>query len=293
MIKSLLYEMRFISHTTQKRSGSALIVLVAVTAVLTSMIAFSTAKISQASLGSLDSTKIILQAQQYAAAEANVLQATNYDDLQAHGKKEIQNTDYYSEVEFSEESNYNDDVKQRTATISIYRGNEVLPRYTLQSVLTSKNEVSGVPIGAVIAWPANSLPQGSGTWLECNGQSCVTYPQLVAVLGRSTVPDYRGAFLRAYGSRTSSHYGTVTHQSGELGVLQGDAIRNITGNVTSIYGRSNIANGAFNLDRAYEAIDYDKGANMAHYSFNASRVVPTANENRPINIAVKYLIKAA
>ena len=63
----------------------------------------STAKISQATLNSLDSTKIALQAQQYAAAEASVLQATNYNDLQAHSKEEIQNTDYYSEVELSEE----------------------------------------------------------------------------------------------------------------------------------------------------------------------------------------------
>ena len=267
--------------------------MIAVAAIITSMIALSTAKISQASLSSLDSTKIALQAQQYAAAEASVLQATNYNDLQAHSKEEIQNTDYYSEVELSEESSYNDDIKQRTAVISIYRGNEVLPRYTLESVLLSKNAESGVPIGTVIAWPSNSLPQESGTWLECNGQSCAAYPKLVAVLGKSTVPDYRGVFLRGYGSRSSSHYGTVTHQSGSLGALQGDAIRNITGSVTSIYGRSNVVNGAFKLDSSYENIDYDRGANMAHYSFNASRVVPTANENRPINIAVKYLIKAA
>ena len=246
-----------------------------------SMIALSTAKISQASLGSLDSTKIALQAQQYAAAEASVLQATNYDDLTAHSKEEIQNTDYFSEVELSEESDYNDDIKQRTATIRIYRGSENLPRYTLESILLSKNEESGVPIGTVIAWPVNSLPQESGTW------------KLVAVLGRSTVPDYRGVFLRAYGSRTSSHYGTVTHQSGSLGELQGDAIRNITGNITSIYGRQNVSDGAFQRTNAYENIDYDRGANMAHYSFDASRVVPTATENRPINIAVKYLIKAA
>ena len=258
-----------------------------------SMIALSTAKISQASLGSLDSTKIALQAQQYAAAEASVLQATNYDDLTAHSKEDIQNTDYFSEVELSEESDYNDDIKQRTATIRIYRGSENLPRYTLESILLSKNEESGVPIGTVIAWPVNSLPQESGTWLECNGQSCAAYPKLVAVLGRSTVPDYRGVFLRAYGSRTSSHYGTVTHQSGSLGELQGDAIRNITGNITSIYGRQNVSDGAFQRTNAYENIDYDRGANMAHYSFDASRVVPTATENRPINIAVKYLIKAA
>ena len=254
------------------------------------MIAISTAKISQASLSSLDSTKIALQAQQYAAAEASVLLATNYDDLTAHSKEEIQNTDYFSEVELSEESDYNDDIKQRTATISIYRGNEALPRYTLESILLSKNEESGVPIGTVIAWPANSLPQESGTWLECNGQSCAAYPKLVAVLGRSTVPDYRGVFLRGYGSRTSSHYGTVTHQSGALGELQGDAIRNITGSMAT---SMSYADGKlFQMSYVIRTFDRDGGGPVNATSFDASRVIPTANENRPINMAVRYFIKA-
>ena len=271
--------------------GSALITVVAVAAIIMSMIALSTAKISQASLGSLDSTKIALQAQQYAAAEAAILLATNYDDLTAHDKKNIQNTDYFSEVELSEESDYNDDIKQRTATISIYRGNEALPRYTLESILLSKNEESGVPIGTVIAWPVNSLPQESGTWLECNGQSCAAYPKLVAVLGRSTVPDYRGVFLRGYGSRTSSHYGTVTHQSGALGELQGDAIRNITGSMAT---SMSYADGKlFQMSYVIRTFDRDGGGPVNATSFDASRVIPTANENRPINMAVRYFIKAS
>ena len=271
--------------------GSALITVVAVAAIIMSMIALSTAKISQASLGSLDSTKIALQAQQYAAAEASVLQATNYDDLTAHSKEEIQNTDYFSEVELSEESDYNDDIKQRTATISIYRGNEALPRYTLESILLSKNEESGVPIGTVIAWPVNSLPQESGTWLECNGQSCAAYPKFVAVLGRATVPDYRGVFLRGYGSRTSSHYGTVTHQSGALGELQGDAIRNITGSMAT---SMSYADGKlFQMSYVIRTFDRDGGGPVNATSFDASRVIPTANENRPINMAVRYFIKAS
>ena len=262
-----------------------------------SMIALSTAKISQASLGSLDSTKTALQAQQYAAAEAAILQATNYDDLTAHDRQNIQNTDYFSEVELSEESDYNDDIKQRTATIRIYRGSENLPRYTLESILLSKNEESGVPIGTVIAWPVNSLPQESGTWLECNGQSCAAFPKLVAVLGRSTVPDYRGVFLRAYGSRTSSHYGTVTHQSGSLGELQGDAIRNITGRYSGYeFGRSGST--SYQAGALYDTGQTSTSGSEGHTSraltlgLDASRVVPTATENRPINIAVKYLIKA-
>ena len=54
------------------------------------------------------------------------------------------------------------------------------------------------------------------------------YPELVGVVG-STVPDYRGIFLRGQGSQTSTHYGTVTHSSAALGQLQGDGIRTIWG----------------------------------------------------------------
>ena len=272
-----------------------MLVVAVVSAIIIALMALSTAKINQAAFNGLTSSKIALQAQQYAAAEADLLQATDYDDLDnaAHGREQILNSsDFESEVVLSDESDYSDEIKQRTGTIRIYRENENLPRYTLDTILLSvRQQVSGVPIGTVITWPSARNPE-DGTWLECNGQSCAAYPQLVAVLGKSTVPDYRGVFLRGYGSRTSSHYGTVTHSSASLGVLQGDAIRNITGTVTSIFGRNNLSNGAFNLDNSYENIDYDRGANMAYYSFDASRVVPTANENRPINIAVRYLIKA-
>ena len=57
------------------------------------------------------------------------------------------------------------------------------------------------------------------------------YPELVAVVG-STVPDYRGIFLRGHGSQTSTRYGAVVHSSAGLGQLQGDGIREIWGSVS-------------------------------------------------------------
>ncbi len=269
-----------------KKQGSALITIVAVMSIILSMIALSTAKISQASLSSLDSTKIALQAQQYAAAEATLLEAAAYDELTGHTRKEIDNTGYDSSVELSEESNYEDDIMQRTATISIYYGNDNLPRYTLKKLLLSARAGSSLPIGSIMPWASAQNPD-DGTWLECNGQSCAAYPKLVAVLGRSTVPDYRGVFLRGYGS----HYGTVTHQSGALGELQGDAIRNIAGNVAT---SMSYADGKlFIMGSVLRTFNRDGGGPVNATSFDTSRVVPTANENRPLNIAVRYLIKAS
>ena len=269
--------------------GSALITVVAVAAIVMSMIALSTAKISQASLNSLNSSKTTLQAQQYAAAEATLLEAAAYENLTEHGREEIDNSGYDSEVTLSAESIYEDDIMQRTATINIYYANEALPRYTLKKLLLSAKAGSSLPIGTIMPWASTSNPD-DGTWLECNGQSCSAYPELVAVLGRATVPDYRGVFLRGYGSRTSSHYGTVTHQSGALGELQGDAIRNITGNVAT---SMSYADGKlFQMSYVIRTFDRDGGGPVNATSFDASRVIPTANENRPINMAVRYFIKA-
>ncbi|WP_422664658.1 phage tail protein [Anaeromusa acidaminophila] len=75
-------------------------------------------------------------------------------------------------------------------------------------------------------WPSFSNPTDGNIWLECNGQSTSAYPALAAIVG-VTVPDYRGIFLRGYGSQTSMHYGTITHSSASINQLQGDSIREI------------------------------------------------------------------
>lgn len=112
----------------------------------------------------------------------------------------------------------------------------------------------------------------------------------------SATPNYQGMFLRGYGSQVSTHWGTVTHSSDGLGAMQGDAIRNITGSIRAIFTTdSRSADSAF-----YLSSDVSMGVNNSGdqsdrnvaYTFDASRVVPTANENRPINKAVRYLIKA-
>ena len=114
------------------------------------------------------------------------------------------------------------------------------------------------------------------------------FPELFAVVG-ARVPDYRGLFLRGHGSQASSHYGVVTHQSGGLGQLQGDAIRNITGDIG---WTKNGGNGAIEYVSSQPEFDLRNGSGWYLARLNASRVVPTANENRPINKAVRYLIRA-
>lgn len=111
-------------------------------------------------------------------------------------------------------------------------------------------------------------------------------------------PDYRGVFLRGYGSQYSYHYGTVLHSSGNLGDLQGDSIRDITGSIGSYgsgsFNRLDALSGAFS--QSYAGPQYGSsgtGSNKEIINvFNAALVCPTASENRPLNKAVLYLIKA-
>ncbi|XVK27630.1 phage tail protein [Pectinatus frisingensis] len=120
-------------------------------------------------------------------------------------------------------------------------------------------------------------------YLECDGQAvdAANYPKLAKIMG--TVPNYQGLFLRGFGGNSET-----------IGQVQSDAIRNITGTV----GYWNDDYGIYTTGVFYTSIVGNTaqlhggtGEQINTY-FDASRVVPTANENRPINTAVIYLIKA-
>ena len=283
--------------------GSAVLALVIVCGIFSSMMGLASAKVSSATNSSLSSSKISAQALQYAETQACIVRNTAYDDLSSKAKTQIAGTHFYEEVTVGAETAYKEDIKKKDCTVNIYSGSETIPRATLTITRLTKeeNQASGVPVGTVITWASANNPNENGTWLECNGQSCTAYPDLVKVLGANTVPDYRGVFLRGVGSVTSTHYGTVQHQSNGLGELQGDAIRNIYGRfvVDDIigyggYGNEFPPNGAFKVvgSANYDARSHDTWAGHL-LSFNASYVVPTANEDRPINRAVRYFIKAS
>jgi hypothetical protein len=132
-----------------------------------------------------------------------------------------------------------------------------------------------------------------------------TYPELRAALGGvSAVPDFRGLFLRGFGSKSHAQENgstigvtSTTHSSGGLGAVQGDASRNVTGEIASV-GQTELGayikpNSCFyaagqNNNVGIGIVD----SNNQLLGFDASLVVPTANENRPVNTAVRYLIRA-
>lgn len=284
------------------RRGSALLAVVLVLAVVSSVLSIGTAKITQAAINSTGSNKATLQAQQFASSEADLIKSISYTDLTAQSRADISDSGFQREVILSDESDYSEQIKQKTATINVYKGSESLPRSTIKLTRYSvEQKASGVPVGTVITWASANNPNENGTWLECNGQSCTAYPELVRVLGFNTVPDYRGVFLRGLGSVTSTHYGTVQHQSNGLGELQGDAIRDIYGQfvVDDLVGSGTYHNTSHNgvfkavAVARYDAKSLDNTWTGFWLKFDAAYVVPTSNEDRPINRAVRYFIKAA
>lgn len=163
---------------------------------MTSMMGLASAKMSQASLSSTSTNQIATKANSIANSDAELVRATAYNDLSAKTRQTVPDTGFQHEVTLGNESDYSEGIKQRTITILVYKGNESTPRVSLPVTrYSTEKEFSGVPIGTVIAWPGANAPTTNGTWLECNGQSCAAYPALSAVLGKSTVPDYRGRFL--------------------------------------------------------------------------------------------------
>ena len=82
----------------------------------------------------------------------------------------------------------------------------------------------------------------------------------------------------------------------QVGVKEQDAIRDITGKAgtaNSDGGYFNILEGAFEGETSFKSSSRDNGDHYTYYktiTFAASRVVPTASENRPYSMRVLYLI---
>lgn len=151
---------------------------------------------------------------------------------------------------------------------------------------------SGEQPGTIKMWGTSNAPVG---WLELNGQAFdkSKNPTLATLYPSGVVPDIRGQFVRAW------DHGAGVDSESSRGILstQGDAIRNLTGN---IYGTAHFVssggNGVFLEKRRVNWTDISaapegKGSATFDTNFDASRQVPTAPENRPKNIALMYIIK--
>ncbi|EMD3530390.1 tail fiber protein [Salmonella enterica] len=147
---------------------------------------------------------------------------------------------------------------------------------------------SALPVGVPVPWPIATPPTG---WLKCNGAAftAAQYPKLALAYPALRLPDLRGEFIRGWDDGRGVDPGRI------LLSAQGDAIRNITGSITDIrFNVSAATSGVFaNTTNGPASEDAAGGGSARNVSFDASRVVPTASENRPRNIAFNFIVRAA
>ena len=159
-------------------------------------------------------------------------------------------------------------------------------------------EGSALPVGVPVPWPLPNPPQG---WLKYNGAPFDKniYPKLGAVYPAGVLPDLRGEFIRGWDDGRGVDAGRI------ILAQQGDAIRNITGGVQGRNAATSArlfnagATGAFRTDGEFGSyaaqVDVAIGATDDRFAalfFDASLMVPTANENRPRNLSFNYIVRA-
>ena len=124
--------------------------------------------------------------------------------------------------------------------------------------------------------------------MQRNALLCsAVYPELFALVGGHT-PDLRGLFLRGHGGN-----------SAELGEQQGHAMRDISasGNISVGFGGYLNGSGIFKPVGSHKVTvirgTWDNNWSSTNYGLDLSAGgVPVANEVRPDNQAVRYLIRA-
>ncbi len=166
----------------------------------------------------------------------------------------------------------------------------------VQEVINSLREEINIPVGSPIPWPLIYPPFG---YFICNGSpfNKLQYPKLAEAYPGGRLPDLRGEFIRGWDDNRGV--------DGGRGLLswQGDAIRNITGSTQVIHAQMGgapqtpVVSGVMASSRyaTAETRSANGGASsdLTYFDIDASRQVPTANENRPRNVAFNYIVRAA
>lgn len=159
----------------------------------------------------------------------------------------------------------------------------------------------GIPVGSIRYFAMRTPPAG---YLKADGSEVErqAYPDLFTAIGTTFgsgdgvntfhLPDLRGEFIRGFDDSRG------VDEDRLFGSAQGDAIRNITGDWVSkiswsIAEESNATGAIYKKQsKQWNSTGTTAGGGGTLYGLDASLVVPTAEENRPRNIALLACIKA-
>ena len=192
------------------------------------------------------------------------------------------------------------------AYLKIEEGQTIISDEPLKHVPYAISANNGVPSGSIMPYMGTTAPYG---WVLCDGRdisSLAGSATLRALLGKNTVPDLQGMFLRGAGTNS---YTTVTTN---LGSTQDDEMISHDHYLslnTSQNGNHNHDNGAFNqllaIDGNNTVKDFDSSNGEPKLNLSDS-IRPDGNhthtvqgntnasggsETRPVNYGVNYIIK--
>ncbi|GHV82116.1 hypothetical protein AGMMS49991_06740 [Spirochaetia bacterium] len=178
--------------------------------------------------------------------------------------------------------------------------------YSASDILTALRRGAGQPPGRLVLFWGSDVEMGNQRLLECTGGtfSQASYPELFAALDSAfktgtnfTLPNLAGLFPQGRGSQTFSYTdGGGVARSGTfagpaLSVKSGDAIRNITGSMTTVWTQTEgVASGAITSNRTSGQRAAAQTNDMTTLGFNASLVVPTGPVNKPGSFSAKICI---
>jgi len=174
-----------------------------------------------------------------------------------------------------------------------------------------------IPAGVIVPFggQVEQIPYG---WMLCDGSeiSRTEYANLYNAIGvcwgigdgstTFNLPDMRGMFLRGVSGESENDPDAETrlvlndnggNTGNNVGSYQGDAIRNIVGEIDGGGDDGPLpaggeGTGAFEVGPwRGNGADGHNGAGAHSFNFDASRVVPIGNDNRPKNVYVNYIIK--
>ncbi len=158
---------------------------------------------------------------------------------------------------------------------------------------------AGAPaIGVPFLWPSAAMPNtvmpewADMVFLRFNGAtfSASTYPKLALAFPGLVLPEARGEFLRIWDDGRGIDSGRALLSS------QTDAVQKMTGAIKGIvHFSNNQGTGVFDAADTGQSVSLalqPQGNAVTDHNFDSSRVVRSATETRPRNIAFNFLVRA-
>lgn len=268
-------------------------------AVISSLIGLSSAKMTQAAMNSLGSSKVASQAQHYANSKAELMEGMPYTELASQAKTNIAGSSFYEEVIVGNETTMpgNTNIKQKTCVVNVYEGSETTPRASLTFKRYSVSSGSSVPAGSIIPWYGNlaNIPDG---FALCDG--------------KNGTPDLRNRFLVGAGDayKLAAVGGESTHV---LSINEmpwhnhnaSSAVGYFRSRSNTFYGKGpsstlgwNAVSGCFSIVEKGLRSEGNADSNTTEYivKFDGSKIVQgqggsQPHENRPPYYALYYIMK--